>query len=283
MLISTAMIYAVGLLIDKFDNKQKIRTALFIISLVYNLGILIVFKYSTSFIENINSLFGANIYNPKLPLPIGLSFYTFQALSYVIDVYLRKVKVQKNIINFKLMENHSNNNNLAISVQNLTKRFPHITAVDNISFNVKRGEIFGFLGPNGAGKTTTINILCTLMPPTKGTVLVNNFDIIKQPLAVRKSIGIVFQETTLDNHLTVDENLYLHAKLYGLNKNQYRRQAYPALKLLDIENIRTKTISQLSGGTKRRVEMARVFIHQPQILFLDEPTVGLDAQTKNKI
>lgn len=99
MLISTAMIYAVGLLIDKFDNKQKIRTALFIISLVYNLGILIVFKYSTSFIENINSLFGANIYNPKLPLPIGLSFYTFQALSYVIDVYLRKVKVQKNIIN----------------------------------------------------------------------------------------------------------------------------------------------------------------------------------------
>ncbi len=181
------------------------------------------------------------------------------------------------------MENHSNNNNLAISVQNLTKRFPHITAVDNISFNVKRGEIFGFLGPNGAGKTTTINILCTLMPPTKGTVLVNNFDIIKQPLAVRKSIGIVFQETTLDNHLTVDENLYLHAKLYGLNKNQYRRQAYPALKLLDIENIRTKTISQLSGGTKRRVEMARVFIHQPQILFLDEPTVGLDAQTKNKI
>ena len=95
MLISTAVIYAVGLLIDKFDNKQKIRTALFIISLVYNLGILIVFKYSTSFIENINSLFGANIYNPKLPLPIGLSFYTFQALSYVIDVYLRKVKVQK--------------------------------------------------------------------------------------------------------------------------------------------------------------------------------------------
>jgi ABC-2 type transport system ATP-binding protein len=156
-------------------------------------------------------------------------------------------------------------------------------AVDNVSFNVKKGEIFGFLGPNGAGKTTTINILCTLLAPTSGHALVNNFDIINNPLEVRKSIGIVFQETTLDNHLTVEENLYLHAKLYGLNKNQFRKKLYPILKLLELENKRNIPVQQLSGGTRRRIEMARVFIHEPQILFLDEPTVGLDAQTKNKI
>lgn len=181
------------------------------------------------------------------------------------------------------MENNIETNNWAIQVHNLTKRFPHTLAVDNINFNVKKGEIFGFLGPNGAGKTTTINILCTLLAPTSGHALVNNFDIINNPLEVRKSIGIVFQETTLDNHLTVEENLYLHAKLYGLNKNQFRKKLYPILKLLELENKRNIPVQQLSGGTRRRIEMARVFIHEPQILFLDEPTVGLDAQTKNKI
>jgi ABC-2 type transport system ATP-binding protein len=173
--------------------------------------------------------------------------------------------------------------NLAIKVEELTKKFPGTIAVDKTSFSVKKGEIFGFLGPNGAGKTTTINMLCTLLTPTSGQALVNGFDVVKQSQEVRRSIGIVFQETTLDNHLTVEENLYLHAKLYGLTKNQFRKKLYPVLKLLELEDKKFKTVQQLSGGTKRRVEMARVFIHEPQILFLDEPTVGLDAQTKNKI
>ncbi len=174
-------------------------------------------------------------------------------------------------------------NNLAIKVEELTKRFPRTLAVDKATFNVKKGEIFGFLGPNGAGKTTTINMLCTLLAPSSGQAVVNGFDVIKEAQEVRRSIGIVFQETTLDNHLTVEENLYLHAKLYGLTKNQFRKKLYPVLKLLELEDKKYSPVHQLSGGTRRRVEMARVFIHEPQILFLDEPTVGLDAQTKNKI
>ena len=174
-------------------------------------------------------------------------------------------------------------NNLAIKVEDLSKRFPRTLAVDKASFHVKKGEIFGFLGPNGAGKTTTINMLCTLLAPTSGQAIINGFDVVKESQDVRRSIGIVFQETTLDNHLTVEENLYLHAKLYGLTKNQFRKKLYPVLKLLELEDKKFLTVQQLSGGTRRRVEMARVFIHEPEILFLDEPTVGLDAQTKNKI
>ena len=174
-------------------------------------------------------------------------------------------------------------NNLAIKVEDLSKRFPRTLAVDKASFHVKKGEIFGFLGPNGAGKTTTINMLCTLLAPTSGQATINGFDVVKESQDVRRSIGIVFQETTLDNHLTVEENLYLHAKFYGLTKNQFRKKLYPVLKLLELEDKKFLTVQQLSGGTRRRVEMARVFIHEPEILFLDEPTVGLDAQTKNKI
>jgi ABC-2 type transport system ATP-binding protein len=179
------------------------------------------------------------------------------------------------------MEN--NTSDYAIEVKELTRCFPHLTAVDKISFTVKKGEIFGFLGPNGAGKTTTVNMLCTLLPPTAGDALVNNVSVISDPLTVRKSIGIVFQESTLDNHLTVKENLYLHAKLYGLTNAEFNKKLYQITKLVDLDDKLNSTIGQLSGGTKRRVEIARVLIHEPKILFLDEPTLGLDAQTRNKI
>ena len=171
----------------------------------------------------------------------------------------------------------------AIEVKKLTKCFSHLTAVDKVSFNVKQGEIFGFLGPNGAGKTTTVNMLCTLLLPTAGDALVNTFSIIGDPLSVRKSIGIVFQESTLDNHLTVKENLYLHAKLYGLTTTEFNKKLYLIAKLIDLDDKLNTSVGQLSGGTKRRIEIARVLIHEPRILFLDEPTVGLDAQTRNKI
>lgn len=173
----------------------------------------------------------------------------------------------------------------AIEVKDLTKKFAHLTAVDKVSFNVKTGEIFGFLGPNGAGKTTMVNMLCTLTNPTSGDAIINHFSIIKDPLNVRKSIGLVFQESglTLDNHLTVRENLYLHAKLYGLSNNEFKKRLYNIAKLVDIESRLNSAVGILSGGTKRRIEIARVLIHEPKILFLDEPTVGLDAQTRNKI
>lgn len=176
-----------------------------------------------------------------------------------------------------------NNSDYAIDVKDLTRKFPHLIAVNKVSFNVKKGEIFGFLGPNGAGKTTTVNMLCTLLNPTGGDAWVDGCSIKGQPLQVRKAIGIVFQESTLDNHLTVKENLFLHAKLYGLTNDQFKKQFYQAIKLVGLEDKLDTSVGQLSGGTKRRIEIARVLIHEPKILFLDEPTVGLDAQTRNKI
>ncbi len=176
-----------------------------------------------------------------------------------------------------------NNSDYAIDVKDLTRKFPHLIAVNKVSFNVKKGEIFGFLGPNGAGKTTTVNMLCTLLNPNSGDALVDGYSIKTQPLQVRKAIGIVFQESTLDNHLTVRENLFLHAKLYGLTNSEFKKQFYQVIKLVDLEDKLDKSVGQLSGGTKRRIEVARVLIHKPKILFLDEPTVGLDAQTRNKI
>ena len=171
----------------------------------------------------------------------------------------------------------------AIEVICLKKRFTNVTAVEDISFAVKKGNIFGFLGPNGAGKTTTVNMLCTLLTPTKGDALVGGFSVTKDPLSVRKNIGIVFQESTLDNHLTIKENLYMHAKLYGLTNAFFKKQLFKILNLVELNKYINTPISELSGGTRRRVEIARVLIHNPKIIFLDEPTVGLDAQTRNKI
>lgn len=167
-----------------------------------------------------------------------------------------------------------------IEVKNLTKKFNGFTAVNNISFEVKKGEIFGFLGPNGAGKTTTINILSTLLLPTRGTATINNFDILKERDKVRKSIGLVFQDPSLDDRLTAEENLRFHARLYGVPAGEYQKRMEEVLKLVDLWERRKSLVKTFSGGMKRRLEIARGLIHYPQVLFLDEPTLGLDPQTR---
>jgi ABC-2 type transport system ATP-binding protein len=170
-----------------------------------------------------------------------------------------------------------------IQVENLRKKYGAIKAVDGISFSVKRGEIFGFLGPNGAGKTTTINILCTLVQPSSGVSYINGFNVVSKPEQVRNSIGLVFQETTLDNHLTAEENLYLHAMLYGVSKKEFTQRKIEVLKLCELWDRRKARVEFFSGGMKRRLEIARSLINQPKLLFLDEPTIGLDPQTRKKI
>lgn len=167
-----------------------------------------------------------------------------------------------------------------IEVKNLTKIFNGLTAVNNISFNVKKGEIFGFLGPNGAGKSTTINMLSTLLPPTKGSAVINNYNVSKERDNVRKSIGLVFQDPSLDDHLTAEENLRFHAELYGVPKEKYKKRMEEVLRLVDLWDRRKVIVKTFSGGTKRRLEIARGLIHYPQVLFLDEPTLGLDPQTR---
>jgi ABC-2 type transport system ATP-binding protein len=170
-----------------------------------------------------------------------------------------------------------------IEVKNLVKRFNKIVAVDHISFEVKKGEIFGFLGPNGAGKSTTINILSTLLLPNEGTVVINNFDILKDRDNVRKSIGLVFQDPSLDDRLTAEENLRFHAKLYGVPKNEYKKRMEEVLRLVDLWDRKDDIVKTFSGGMRRRLEIARGLIHYPQVLFLDEPTLGLDPQTRSHL
>ncbi|MBU1255705.1 ATP-binding cassette domain-containing protein [Patescibacteria group bacterium] len=170
-----------------------------------------------------------------------------------------------------------------IEVKNLTKEFNGLTAVDQVSFNVKKGEIFGFLGPNGAGKSTVINMLSTLLAPTKGEALVNNFNILSQKNDVRKSIGLVFQDSSLDDRLTAEENLRFHAKLYQVPMADYKRRMEEVLKLVDLWDRKKDIIKIFSGGMKRRLEIARGLIHYPKMLFLDEPTLGLDPQTRNHL
>ncbi|MGQ4872989.1 MAG: ATP-binding cassette domain-containing protein [Promethearchaeia archaeon] len=172
-----------------------------------------------------------------------------------------------------------------IEVKNLTKIYEdgNVLAVDNISFFIRKGEIFALLGPNGAGKTTTISMLATLLFPTKGKALVNSFDIEKEPHNVRKSIGIVFQEPSLDGEMTGWENLELHGILYGMPKKQRRSKIKEMLKLVDLEDKADMFVKNYSGGMKRRLEIARGLLHEPRILFLDEPTLGLDPQTRRKI
>jgi ABC-2 type transport system ATP-binding protein len=168
----------------------------------------------------------------------------------------------------------------AIQVENLVKRFGNITAVDNVSFDVRKGTIFGFLGPNGAGKTTTINILCTLLSPTSGKAYISGHDCIKAPSEVRKSIGIVFQDTTLDKDLTAYENLMFHAYLYRVPRTEMKKRIRDALLFVGLNERRNDFVKKFSGGMKRRLEVARGLIHRPQVLFLDEPTLGLDPQTR---
>ncbi len=170
-----------------------------------------------------------------------------------------------------------------IQVENLRKKYGAIKAVAGISFSVKKGEIFGFLGPNGAGKTTTINILCTLTRATAGVAYINGYNVTSHPDQVRNSIGLVFQEITLDNHLTAEENLFFHAMLYGVSRKEFTQRKIELLKLCELWERRKAKIENFSSGMKRRLEIARALINQPKILFLDEPTIGLDPQTRKKV
>jgi len=171
----------------------------------------------------------------------------------------------------------------AIRVEELLKKFNGFTAVDKISFDVSYGELFGLLGPNGAGKTTTINILSTLLKPTSGYAEVAGFDIRKRRDEVRRSIGIVFQDPTLDTKLTGRENLLFHAMLYGIKREEAEKRIKEVLELVELEDRADTLVEKYSGGMKRRLEIARGLIHRPKVLFLDEPTLGLDAQTRRRI
>jgi len=170
-----------------------------------------------------------------------------------------------------------------ITVEGLCHNYGKVTAVDNISFNVKKGQIFSFLGPNGAGKTTTINILTTLMPIQNGKVTIAGFDLEKQQDNVRKSIGIVFQNQTLDWNLSVWETLEFHGRLYSIPKSDRRLRIDELINLVELTEKRNELVKSLSGGMKRRLEIARGLLTRPKVLFLDEPTIGLDPHTRMKI
>jgi len=171
--------------------------------------------------------------------------------------------------------------NNIIEVKNLTKKFGEFTAVDDISFSVNEGEIFAFLGPNGAGKSTTIKILTTLLAPTVGKVLVNGKDPVADPDLVRRSFGIVFQDTSLDDELTAWENMEFHGVLYDVPKKIRRERIESLMKFVELWDRKDSLVKEFSGGMKRRLEIARGLLHHPKIIFLDEPTLGLDPQTRN--
>jgi ABC-2 type transport system ATP-binding protein len=168
----------------------------------------------------------------------------------------------------------------AIDVRDIVKRFGDFTAVKGISFTVEPGEIFGLLGPNGAGKSTLIRMLTTLLPPTSGTALINGFDISKQPDGVRRAIGVIPQAMTSDVELSVDENLLIYAKLYGVPRDRRRKIMSELLDAVELTQWADKPVKNLSGGMRRRVEIARGLVHEPRVFFLDEPTTGLDPVSR---
>lgn len=170
-----------------------------------------------------------------------------------------------------------------IETHGLTKKYGKITAVDDLSISIKEGEIFGLLGPNGAGKTTIVKMLATLLEPTSGSAYVNGFDINKQPDKVRQSIGILFQEPSSDELLTGYENIKLYAMMYGLPKDQIQKRSAEALKLVELTDRKDDLVKHYSGGMRRRLEIARSLIHRPKVLFLDEPTLGLDPRGRENM
>jgi ABC-2 type transport system ATP-binding protein len=170
-----------------------------------------------------------------------------------------------------------------IDTKNLTKKYKEITAVDDLNLKIEEGEIFGLLGPNGAGKTTILLMLTTLKKPTSGTAKVNNFDIEKQPDKVRKSIGIVFQDPSSDDIMTGYENLKLHGWLYDMPDDLREKRIKEVLELVDLTDRKNDLVKKYSGGMRRRLEIARGLMHHPKVLFLDEPTLGLDPQSRGHI
>jgi ABC-2 type transport system ATP-binding protein len=170
-----------------------------------------------------------------------------------------------------------------ISVRNLTKRFGDLAAVQDVSFNVKKGEVFAFLGPNGAGKSTTIKMLTTLLAPSSGSVEIDGLDPAKHPNQVRKRIGIVFQDPSVDTELTAYENIEFHGVLYHVPKGVRRERIAMLLELFGLWDRRNHFVKEFSGGMRRRLEIARCLLHTPKIIFLDEPTLGLDPQTRHQL
>ena len=170
-----------------------------------------------------------------------------------------------------------------IEVENLVKKFDDFTAVDNISFNVQKGEIFAFLGPNGAGKTTTIKMLTTLLKPTSGGIKMVSFNALERPDKTRSSFGIVFQDPSLDSELTAYENMEFHGVLYAVPRTERKEKIEQLLKFVELWERKDDLVKHFSGGMQRRLEIARGFLHHPEIIFLDEPTLGLDPQTRNHI
>jgi ABC-2 type transport system ATP-binding protein len=170
-----------------------------------------------------------------------------------------------------------------ITLKNVTKKFGTFTAVDDLSLTVKQGEVFALLGPNGAGKSTTIKMLTTLLRPTDGEIFLDGANVLKDPNKTRHSFGIVFQDPSLDNELTAYENMQFHAMLYGFSKKDYEARIETLLKLVDLLDRKDSFVKTFSGGMKRRLEIARGLLHLPKVLFLDEPTIGLDPQTRNHI
>ncbi len=175
------------------------------------------------------------------------------------------------------------NSDIAISVSNLTKKFKDFTAVDNISFEVKKREIFAFLGPNGAGKSTTIKMLTTLLHPTSGMMKVNGFDPVTHQDEARKSFGIVFQDPSLDDELTTYENMEFHGILYKVRNPLRKDRIKELLQIVELWDRKDNQVKTFSGGMKRRLEIARGLLHHPKVFFLDEPTIGLDPQTRNQM
>ena len=170
-----------------------------------------------------------------------------------------------------------------IRITNLVKKYGEVSAVDDISLDVKAGEIFAFLGPNGAGKTTTIKMLTTLLTPTSGSIQIDGLDPIKQSTEVRRRFGIVFQDPSLDQELTAYENMEIHGVLYGIGRAVRQQRTEQLLKTFELWDRRNDQVKLFSGGMKRRLEIARGLLHQPTVLFLDEPTLGLDPQTRNQL
>jgi ABC-2 type transport system ATP-binding protein len=172
---------------------------------------------------------------------------------------------------------------IAVETIGLTKKYGDLLAVDGLSLQINEGEIFGLLGPNGAGKTTTLSMLATLLKPTSGNARVNGYDIVGQSADVRRSIGIVFQDPSSDDILTGRENLYLHALMFGVPKHERNERIEHVLKLVDLHDRQNDIVKKYSGGMRRRLELARGLLHNPRVMFLDEPTLGLDPQTREHI